>query len=389
VPELDVGPLFTPLTINGLTVPNRFVMPGMQRALADDGTPRTALADIYRERVEGGVGLVISESTAIDHDSAYWQRKAVRMHAPTHERWSHIISSVKGAGGTIFVQLWHPGAMRTKPPIDTPTLSPSGLTGDGGMNGRAMTTGELEEIKASYVRAALDSQRLGADGVEVHGAHGYLIDQFLWARTNRRTDGYGGDDIADRVRFPAEVVAAIRAAVGPAFPISFRFSQWKEIDFTASIVDGPEALGVMVRALRAAGVDVFHVSARRLHAAEWPGSDLGLAGWTKSLTDVPVIAVGSVGLSADLQSNLWEGAPVEPEVAAGLRRVLDRFTAGEFDAVAVGRSLLADPQWVAKVRAGQFDDVIPFTSEVLMAIVAEWAAGPAEEAHGITESFAT
>lgn len=386
--DIDVSPLFAPLTVNGVTLPNRFVMPGMQRALADDGVPRAALRDIYRERVEGGVGLVISESTAIDHDSAYWQRKAVRMHSSTHDRWQDIIAGVKDAGGTIFIQLWHPGAMRTNPPIDTPTLSPSGLTGDGGSNGEAMTADDLDEVKASYVRAALDSQRLGADGVELHGAHGYFLDQFLWATTNRRTDGYGGDDIRDRVRYPAEVVAAIRAAVGPDFPISFRFSQWKEIDFTAKVVEGPEELEVLVGTLRDAGVDLFHASARRLHVPEWEGSDLGLAGWTKSLTDAPVIAVGSVGLSADLQDNLWKGEAVEPQVALGLRRVLERFAQGQFDAVAVGRSLLADPAWVAKVREGRLDDIVPFTTELLMGIVAQWAASPAEEAHGVTENFA-
>src|SRR5581483_2139149 len=104
--------------------------------------------------------------------------------------------------------------------------------------------------------------------------------------------------------FPTEVVAAIRAACGPDFIISLRFSQWKEANYDAQVVRNPEELRLMLDAFRAAGADLFHASMRRFWLPEWEGSDLSLAGWTKSLTDAPVITVGSVGLDVDVMDNL-------------------------------------------------------------------------------------
>src|SRR5581483_1547378 len=181
-----------------------------------------------------------------------------------------------------------------------PTLSPSGLAHAKRANGRAATGQELIDIREGFVRSALLAKAAGFDGVEVHAAHGYLLDQFLWAETNRRTDGYGGPDIRDRVRFPAEIVAAVRAELGPRPVVGLRFSQWKEVNFDARVAETPDELKLMLDALRAAGADYFHASARRFWTPEWPGSDLGIAGWTKSLTDRPVIAVGSVGLDIDV-----------------------------------------------------------------------------------------
>ena len=120
-------------------------------------------------------------------------------------------------------------------------------------NGRPATLEDLDAIRDSFVRGALAAKEIGAAGVEVHACHGYLLDQFLWAETNRRNDGYGGDDIRARVRFPAEIVAAIRQALGEEFPISFRFSQWKEVDYQARVAPTPEDLRTMLDILRAAG----------------------------------------------------------------------------------------------------------------------------------------
>jgi 2,4-dienoyl-CoA reductase-like NADH-dependent reductase (Old Yellow Enzyme family) len=384
--SLGTAPLFTPLGVNGITLPNRFVMPAMQRGMAADGDPLPGLAKIYRSRVEGGVGLVISESTAIDHWSANWQPNAVRLEARTLASWKRIVLEVKAGGGVFFQQLWHPGAMRVPGPdampFERPTLSPSGLIQRDSPNGRAMTGEEMQEILRAYVQAALIAKGLGADGVEVHGAHGYLLDQFLWAETNQRTDGYGGATLEDRLRFPAEVVAAIRYAVGPAFPISYRFSQWKEVDFEASVVDSPAELELLLTTLRGAGADLFNVSARRFHRPEWPQeSDLGLAGWAKTLTDAPIIAVGSVGLTTDLASELWLGESTLPETARSLNWLVQRFNNGEFDLVAVGRAHLADAEWVNKVRDGRYDEITPYQPKLLLEIADTWTDGPAESAH--------
>jgi 2,4-dienoyl-CoA reductase-like NADH-dependent reductase (Old Yellow Enzyme family) len=360
----DLAPLFTPLSIKSVTLPNRFVMPGMQRQWCDNMVPQPRMAEYYCQRVEGGVGLIITESCAVDHPSSTQTPIFCRIDHQTMSAWERCFDAVNRAGGRMFMQLWHEGAVRKEggdgPYSRFPTLSPSGLVHACKPNGRAATAEDLEAIRDAFVRGALAAREIGAAGVEVHACHGYLLDQFLWADTNRRTDGYGGDDIAARVRFPAEIVRAIRDAVGEAFPISFRFSQWKEVDYNARVVPTPQDLETMLNILRGAGVDVFHASARYFWVPEWPGSDLGIAGWTKSMTDAPVIAVGSVGLDTDVMDNFF-GKEAQSTSEAGLCELLRRFNNGEFDLISVGRSLIGDAAWVNKVRDRRLSDVRMFT----------------------------
>lgn len=361
--DIDTSPLFTPLTLAGMTVPNRFVMPGMQRGLCVDGAPTQLMTDYYRRRVAGGTGLIISESVAVDHDSSTQNVRFARLIEETAPAWERCISAVKAEGGHMLLQLWHEGGLRVEggdgPYAPYPTLSPSGMANATRENGRAATLEELEAIKAGFVRSARIAQQAGADGVEVHGAHGYLLDQFLWAATNRRTDGYGGDAICDRVRFPAEIIAAIRAVCGPDFVISFRFSQWKESDYAARVAETPEQLGTMLTALRDAGANVIHASARRFWQPEWPESDLTLAGWCRKLGGLPVITVGSVGLNIDIMES-FSGQQVESRIREGMRELTARFASSEFDLVSVGRSLIGDPEWVSKVQRADYDAIRTF-----------------------------
>jgi 2,4-dienoyl-CoA reductase-like NADH-dependent reductase (Old Yellow Enzyme family) len=363
---LDLAPLFTPFAIKGMTLPNRFVMPGMQRQWCDNGVPQPRLAEYYRQRVEGGVGLIITESCAVDHPSSTQTPMFCRINHSTMSAWERCFEAVNRAGGRMLLQLWHEGAMRKEGGdgyySEFPTLSPSALVHAGKPNGRSATLEDLDAIRDAFVRGALAAKEIGAAGVEVHACHDYLLDQFLWAETNRRTDGYGGDDIRARVRFPAEIVAAIRQALGEEFPISFRFSQWKEVDYKARIAPTPEDLRTMLTILRAAGVDVFHASARYFWVPEWPDSDWGIAGWTKSMTDAPVIAVGSVGLDTDVMDNFF-GKEAKSTGEAGLRELLRRFNNREFDLISVGRSLIGDPEWVNKVRDGRVSQVRMFTKK--------------------------
>src|SRR5207237_5622670 len=119
---------------------------------------------------------------------------------------------------------------------------------------RPMTEEEIADCVAAFARSSVAAQAAGFDGVAIHGASGYLIDSFFWPKTNLRTDRYGGD-MARRATFGVEVVRAVRAAVGPDFPIMFRFAQWKQQDFRAQIAETPAELGVLLRALSEAGVD--------------------------------------------------------------------------------------------------------------------------------------
>ncbi len=366
--SLDISPVFEPLTIKGVTFPNRFAMPGMQRGWCRNGAPTEQMADYYRRRAEGGVSLIITEAVAVDHPAATQAPSYGRMIPSALGAWGRCVRAVKQAGGNFFIQLWHEGAIRKEggsgPYSRVMTVSPSGLVKAGKPSGRAATPEDLEAIKDAFVRGAIDARSLGADGVEIHACHGYLLDQFLWADTNRREDGYGGESILARVRFPAEVVAAVRRAVGADFLISFRLSQWKEIDFKAKIVQTPEEFGLMLSALLAAGVDLFHVSTRRFFVPEWPHSDLSLAGWARKLSGAPVITVGSVGLELDVMES-FAGREAEPKIEQGLRKLVRRFSNGEFDLIAVGRSNISDPDWVRKVRAGAYGDIRLFKKEHL------------------------
>src|SRR5262249_21003492 len=260
--DLDI--LFTPLTVRQLTLRNRFVMPGMQRGFMNDGAPTQKMIDYMRRCAAGGGGLIISESTSPDHPSAIWQPIMGRMEQGTLGAWARVVDAVKSEGAAFFLQIWHPGAMRKvaagHPLADYPAFSPSGLIQGDRPNGRAMTREDLVELKRAYVRAAVHAQEIGADGVEVHSAHGYLLDQFLWPETNRRDDEYGGRTLAERARYSAEIVADIRKATGDRFVISYRFSQFKEVDYGAVVASSPDDLRGMLQLLRGVGVDLFNVS---------------------------------------------------------------------------------------------------------------------------------
>jgi 2,4-dienoyl-CoA reductase-like NADH-dependent reductase (Old Yellow Enzyme family) len=381
----DPSPLFTPFRLNSITLRNRFVMPGMQRGFCSEGKPLPKLAEYYRRRAEGGIALVVSESCAVDHPSSTQQPTSAWLKEETASAWARCVEAVKSAGSEMLMQLWHEGALRKEggdgPLAHVPTLSPSGIVYGGRRNGRAATAEDLRSLREAWVRSARVAQRIGAAGIELHACHGYMLDQFLWAETNRRDDGYGGDDIRQRARFIAEIVAAIREACGADFVISVRFSQWKEADYDAKVARTPEELELFLRDLGDAGADVFHASTRRFWVPEWPGRDWSLAGWTKSLTDRPVITVGSVGLNVDVMDSLLLGTEPETKVEEGLRELLRRFASREFDLVSVGRGVIGDPEWVNKVREGRFTDVRPFTRDDLGNL--EWDASFVEEAHGV------
>jgi len=363
---IDLTPLFTPFRLRGLTLPNRFILPAMQREMSPGGIPSVEMAEYYRQRIEGGLSLIIGEATAINHPSSTSYTKYARLFGDALEGWKRVLDAVKSAGGHLFVQLWHQGAVRTEGQglhPQAPTLSPSGLIQTGEPVGRALTVSEMTDIREAFAHDAALARSLGFDGVEIHGAHGYLLDQFLWEQTNVRTDGYGGD-LHKRLRFPCEVVSAVRASVGPDFPVSIRLSQWKERNFDGKIAHSPEQLSTVVSLLRAAGVDVFHASTRRFWIPEFPGSDRGFAGWIKSMTDAAVITVGSVGLDNDIMSSLY-GEDAASTGVTGLSELLRRFENGEFDLVAVGRAALGDAQWVRKIQQGRFSELEAFTRDKL------------------------
>lgn len=358
--ELTSSALFSAFEIRSLTLPNRIVMSPMTRSYSPEGVPGNDVAEYYRRRAEGGTGLVITEGVAIDHPSAVDNPRVPRLHGERAlEGWRRVTDTVHRAGGRIIPQLWHVGPLWGAMVDADPAVSmrPSGLWGTPGHTVypdryierastpvRAMSEHDIAEVIAAYVRSARNAVDVGFDGIAIHGGHGYLLDAFLWESTNRRDDDWGGD-LVRRTRFPAEVVRAIRAEIGPDLPIFYRFSQHKQQDYGARIAETPDELGVVLGALVEAGVDVLDASIRRFDTPAFEGSDLSLAGWAKKLTGAASMAVGSVGLTKSLRDS---GVPEPADLSGLLRRVDDE----EFDLVAIGRLHLADPAIAETIRTG-------------------------------------
>lgn len=355
--------LSRPFDLRGLTISNRIVMSAMTREFSPGGVPGADVARYYARRAAGGVGLIITEGTFISHDSAGNTVTAPHLYGEEPlAGWKKVVEEVHRAGGKIFAQPAHVGVQRlpgTGPFPHAQTVGPSGIGLDGSPLGKVMTQNDLDSVIASFAEAAAAAERVGFDGVEVHGAHGLLIDQFLWEGTNRRADKYGGDPVA-RTRFAAEVVAACRAAVSADFPIVFRHSQWKQDNYDARVATTPQELEAILTPLAEAGVDAFHSSTRRYWVPEFEGSDLNLAGWAKKVTGLPTISVGSVGLNGAFKPGFESGGQT---TVAGIENLLDRLERDEFDLIAIGRALIANPEWVNKVLSGAAEDLVPFTKD--------------------------
>ena len=357
--------LFTPFSIGKLVLPDRIVMAPMTRSFAIGGVPGDDIAAYYARRAAHDVGLIITEGTLIDRPSAGNEPNVPRFHGEDAlAGWAKVVAAVKAQGGRIWPQLWHVGALRN-PSANwmpaAPLESPSGISRPGRQSGVAMTDKDVEDCIAAFGRAGREALRLGFDGVELHGAHGYLIDQFFWHGTNERTDRWGGASIRQRTRFACEAIRAVRAATAPDFPICIRLSQWKQQDFPARVATSPQEMEQWLSPLVEAGADVMHCSQRRFWEPEFDGSDLNFAGWAKKITGLPTITVGSVGLTGEFVA-AFRGEVSEP---ASLDELLRRFDRGDFDLVAVGRALIGDPLWATRVREGRFDRMSSFDRSAL------------------------
>lgn len=388
----DLEILFTPYSIGGVEIRNRFIMPAMQRGtgFVEGSTPTDAMIAYLRDRGEGGVGMIISEGTAPEHPSGYWQDVIAYLHSDRLGQWEKLISTVKGTGARFLLQLWHPGSLREVKDgssfADFDAISPSGLIQENRPNGRPMTRQDLDDLKGEYVRAALNAKRLGADGVEIHACHGYLLYQFLWHETNLREDEYGGRTLAERSRYPAEIVKAIRDAVGSPFIISFRFSQFAEADYGARIAQSPEDLASMLTLIRRAGADCFHASSRRFYKPEWPDRHptMTLAGWAKSMTGAVAIGVGSVGLDTDILEDLFDNKDANSRIDEDLIDIEGRVRRGEFDFISVGRAQIANPDFVNKIRRDETQQIVLFKKALhLSEFVEGWDMGAVEESRKI------
>ncbi|WP_103332306.1 NADH:flavin oxidoreductase [Pseudotabrizicola formosa] len=356
--------LFRPFTLKGLTLPNRIVMAPMTRGMAPDGIPGVAQSDYYRKRAQGGVGLILTEGTVINRPASRNMPGIPFFHGEqAMAGWADVARAVHDAGGKIAPQIWHTGSTRGgKWEPEAEVESPSGLVGPGEPRGQAMTEEDIADTIAAFAAAAKDAQTAGFDAVELHGAHGYLIDQFFWDGTNTRDDRWGGATIVERSRFAAAIIKAVREALGPDFPLLLRVSQWKQQDYSARLANTPAEMEAWLVPLVQAGVDILHCSQRRFWLPEFPELDgdegLNFAGWAKKLTGAATISVGSVGLNSDF-GGAFAGEASQKTPLDGLYRRMER---DEFDLIAVGRALISDANWVRKVREDRPQDMKDFNA---------------------------
>lgn len=360
----STDPLFKPFSCRGMTIPNRIVMAPMTRSHSPGGVPGEDVAAYYQRRAAADVGLIVTEGVTIDREGASNDPNVPNIHDDRAiDGWAKVVEDVHAVGGKIAPQLWHVGMMRkpgTGPHPEAVSDSPSGRTHKGKQVQAEPTEEEVTDMVMAYAKGAAESVKLGFDCIEIHGAHGYLIDEFFWDVMNTREDKYGGG-LTERARFAGDIIRECRKAVGDEIPIILRFSQWKQQDYSIKLAHSPAELEAFLGVFVDAGVDILHCSQRRYWEPEFDGSEMNLAGWTKKLTGLPTITVGSVGLSSDF-IGAFAGQESKTRPIAD---VIERLDAGEFDLVAVGRALLQDPEWAAKVKEGRFDALEPYDGKAL------------------------
>lgn len=332
--------LFEPITIRGMTLKNRIVMPPMQVNLGF----RSSRAQAYFvERARGGVAAIITPATSVDSfisDEA-WKRVGGAARFINGARL--LVDAVHDAGAKVGIQLWHGNYLPQGIGMVDRQGQPVAPSPREEM--RELTVDEIHSIALKFALAAVGAKLAGFDFVELHGAHGYLLSQFFSPAFNRRSDEYGGD-LAGRMRFALECVSTMRTAVGEDYPIFFRIGAWEDM---ADGIKTEQAVQFAAE-LERAGVNVIDVSVGYISepgsgASPGPDKPMGtfvhLAEAIKRKVTIPVAAVGRLNT---------------PDIAEAI------LADGKADLVAIGRQLIADPFWPKKVAAGQTEDIVPCLS---------------------------
>ena len=339
--------LFTPMRIKTMELKNRIAMAPMGTLMAaEDGNPSERLTHYYELRAKGGAGLIMVEDAAA-HVSTAFGMGEIGVAAMYDDKfihgWTKFNERIHAAGAKTSIQIWHPGRQSPAMGPDKPPIAPSVLPCPCPTCQdlpHEMSIAEIEEMIESFAQAARRVKESGFDAVEIGGAHGYLVAQFMSAYSNRRTDKYGGD-LRSRMRFALEIVSSVRAKVGPDFPIIFRFSA-DEVVLGGRNLD--ESLTIAPW-LVAAGVDCLHVSmgvyanVNTITVAPSyvpKGYILRAAQEIKKAVSIPVMAVGKLN---------------DPLVAE------EAVAQGRADLVAIGRGFFADPDWAKKAAAGDLEDI--------------------------------
>lgn len=359
----NLDPLWSPLRIGSTQLANRVALAPMTRVSAtEDGLVTEKMVSYYEAFARGGFGLLITEG--IYPDTAYGQGYLFQPGLATEEQarsWATVVDVVHAAGSTIFAQLMHAGSQAQGSRFVDSTIGPSAVAPKGEQLGfyrgegpyrvpAEITRAQMEEVRQGFVAAALRAQAAGFDGVEIHGANGYLLDQFLTDYLNVRTDEYGGSP-ENRVRFPAEICRAVREAVGPDTTVGIRISQSKVSDHDHRWAGGAEEARVVFSTLGATGVDFVHTTEYKAYAPAFEDGGPSLAALAKQHSELPVIANGHLD---------------DPETAVSL------LAEGAADVVALGKAALGNRDWPNRVRDGRPLDELDASLFDPVADVKDW-----------------
>ena len=355
--------LFEPYKLKNLNLRNRVVMAPMTRNQSPGGIPTNEVVAYYSRRAKAEVGLIITEGIEVSHEASSAYPNVPRLDTKeAREGWKRVVNGIKENGGSVIAQLWHCGGFRKlgmQPNPEVPGHTASGLVKPGKKVAHEMTLEDIKQTINAYASDAKYCEEIGFDGVEIHGAHGYLIDNFFWEGTNIRDDSYGGS-IEKRSQFVSEIIQAVRSNISREFIVGLRFSQWKQHDFEAKLAHTTDDLKKVLLSPVESGLDYLHSSMRRFWESEFEGSEENLAYWTKKISNIPTIGVGSVGLDSDF---IDMTAPSKP---ANIDKAIDDISKEKYDLLAVGRALLSDHEWVLKMKEGRLKDVIPYSKEALL-----------------------
>ena len=336
--------LFGSTQFLGTPLKNRLVVGPMTRTSAtDEGLAMPIMADYYAKYASGGFAMIIAEATYVDeaYSQGWWNQPGIA-NVAQRDAWRPVADAVHRAGARFILQFYHTGSVSQGNRFRKETIGPSAVRPPGTMaehhggSGlfqvpREITPAEMQEVIEGFVKAARYAVEAGFDGVEVHAANGYLLDQFLTTDTNRRADDYGGT-VANRVRFPAEVLQGVREALPRDKIVGIRLSPTKSANIEYSWPGGVEEARLICGTLGSVGNVYLHVSANLGIAEPVFGTPENLPVLARRFSGMPVIACGMLD---------------EPDRA---ERLLAR---EEADLVALSRAALADPEWPLKIRRGE------------------------------------
>lgn len=332
-------PLFQPMKIGSLELENRLVMPAMNSHYADADHHFTHQAlNYYGERALGGFGLLITEFLCVSEEGLAYPMQAAIYEDRFIPSLARLTQRIHQNGGRIFAQLHHAGRMQGKGSTSLMAVGASSIPDKANrIPVKELTEEEIAAVEQKFVDAAVRAKKAGFDGVEIHGAHGYLLAQFLSRGVNKRTDRYGGS-ITARARIVCEIIRGIRKACGPDFPIGVRTSGEEGYEAGNRIQDAV----VQSMLFEEAGADVIHVShGIPIHSYHTPsGFNISNVRQVKEAVSVPVIGVGRMN---------------DP----GL--ILGALTTGAMDLVALGRESVCDPHLPEKIREGRLEEIFTCT----------------------------